>query len=141
MDEIQAAFLLVRLKHLEEQNAQRKRLAGLYRQGLAETGLVLPEQRPGTEHVFHLYAVRCEARDELAAHLKARGIGTAVHYPRPGHAQPMFTNGKAPMRRGDLALTEKLADEILSLPLFPGLGEKEAHEVIAGVREFFRTGA
>jgi dTDP-4-amino-4,6-dideoxygalactose transaminase len=94
-------------------------------------------EAPGRGHVYHLYVVRTPERDRLAALLKERGIGTAIHYPVPGHLQPMFTTGKAPCRGGDLGRTEALCREILSLPLYPGLGLSAVAEVCAAVKEFF----
>jgi dTDP-4-amino-4,6-dideoxygalactose transaminase len=140
MDEIQAAVLRMRLTRLPELNARRRLLAARYAAGLAGLPLVLPpvpEEAPG--HVHHLFVVRTPRRDDLAAFLKERGIGSAVHYPVPGHAQPMFTGGLAPYRAGALTATEGICAELLSLPLYPSLTEAQMDEVTAAVRAFFAS--
>lgn len=142
LDELQAAFLRVRLARLEALNEERRALAGRYMAGLAGTPLGLFAERPGTRHARHLFTVRVPfergGRDALSRHLKEAGIGTAVHYPVPGHKQPMFTlrradvDGKAP-----LEVTERLAAEILSLPLWPGLAPRAVDHVCDAVRAFY----
>jgi dTDP-4-amino-4,6-dideoxygalactose transaminase len=131
LDELQAAILRVRLAHLEEDNGRRRQLVVRYSNGLAYLPLQLPQVRPHTDHVFHLYVVQCERRDELAAFLKERGIGTAVHYPVPVHLQPAYRHlGYAP---GSLPLTEKVAGRILSLPLYAHMPEEFVDEVVTAV--------
>jgi len=137
MDELQAAFLRARLARLEQDTAARRELAAAYAAGLAGLPLALPAVPAGREHVFHLYVVRTPRRDALAAHLKARGIGSAVHYPIPGHQQPLFVSGQARCRAGDLPHAERLCAEVLSLPFFPGMGLAAVDEVCAAVRAFF----
>lgn len=137
MDEMQAAFLRLRLGRLEADNAARRALAAQYDALLAGTPLVLPATGADREHVFHLYVVRAPRRAELVEHLNARGIGTAVHYPVPGHRQPLFAEGRAPMRADALALSERLAGEVLSLPLYPGLEPGQVEEVCAAIRSFY----
>ncbi|WP_461210184.1 DegT/DnrJ/EryC1/StrS family aminotransferase [Desulfocurvus sp. DL9XJH121] len=137
MDEIQAAFLRERLKTLDAATAERRRLAGLYGRGLAGLPVTTPCEAEGGEHVYHLYVIRAPKRDELAAFLKERGIGTAVHYPAPGHLQPVFAQGTAPCRTDELSLSERLAGEILSLPMYPGLTDAEVAEVCEAVRAFY----
>lgn len=137
MDELQAAFLRARLARLEQDTATRRELAAAYAAGLAGLPLTLPAAPPGREHVFHLYVAQTPQRHALAAHLKERGIGTAVHYPIPGHQQPLFTSGRAPFRAGALPQAERLGREVLSLPFYPGMGLAAADEVCAAVRDFF----
>ncbi|MEW5771982.1 MAG: DegT/DnrJ/EryC1/StrS family aminotransferase [Thermodesulfobacteriota bacterium] len=137
MDELQAAFLRARLGRLAADTAARRELAAAYAAGLDGLPLVLPAEPQGREHVHHLYVVRTPQRDALATHLKERGIGSAVHYPVPGHRQPLFTSGKAGFRAGNLANTERLCREILSLPFYPGMGQGAVEEVCAAVRSFF----
>lgn len=137
MDEMQAAFLRARLTRLEQDTAQRRELAAAYDQGLADTPVTTPAVRAGAEHVYHLYVVRAPRRDALAAHLRERGIGTAVHYPIPGHKQTLFTEGGHPFRADDLGRTEKLADEILSLPLYPGLPKWHVETVCKAIKDFY----
>jgi dTDP-4-amino-4,6-dideoxygalactose transaminase len=117
LDELQAALLRVKLEHLGEHNAVRRRLAGEYSNRL--TGVVTPVSRSEAEHVFHLYVVRHPRRNELRDVLATRGIQTLVHYPIPVHLQPAYSHlGHLP---GSLPATENAARDILSLPLFVGL--------------------
>ena len=119
LDELQAAVLRVRLRHLDEENDARRRLAAAYDQALAGLPVTTPSARAGDHHVYHLYVIRSERRDALQAYLGRRGIGTAVHYPVPVHLQPAYTRlGYGP---GSLPATEAAAHEILSLPLYPDL--------------------
>lgn len=146
MDELQAAFLRLRLTRLDELVTARRRLASLYTAGLAETPLILPVERPGAEHSYHLYVVRAGTREEssqderarLIRHLSEKGVGTAVHYPVPGHKQPMFGLGRADVDgEMDLSFSERLANQALSLPLWPGLAEADVERVCAAIREFY----
>jgi dTDP-4-amino-4,6-dideoxygalactose transaminase len=136
LDELQAACLSAKLAHLEEWNAARRRLAGVYR---AELGEVSQQVGLPPEGVFHLFVVRTAARDALRAFLAEQGIGTDVHYPRPAHLQaPYVAFGGGP---GWLPRTERLADEVLSLPLYPELPEADAAFVAQQVRRWARTTA
>lgn len=137
MDELQAAFLRERLKDMDRLTAERRMLADIYTEGLEGLPVTVPATAEGAEHVYHLYVIRAERRDELAAFLAGRGIGSGMHYPVPGHAQPLFSQGKVPFRADDLSLTETLAGEILSLPLFPGLAPEQADEVCTAIRDFY----
>ena len=136
LDEIQAAVLRMKLRYLDAANAQRGRLAALYSQELADTGLVLPTCRLDCTHVYHLYVVRARYRDELQAYLKAREINTLIHYPVPVHLQPAY-GGRLPGSES-LPETERAANEVLSLPIYPELTEAEARAVSQAVRTFVR---
>jgi dTDP-4-amino-4,6-dideoxygalactose transaminase len=134
LDELQAAVLRVKLRHLDAWNAERRRVVSAYHAALAAVpGLVLPRERAGARSAWHLYTVRTPERDALQAHLKERGIATAVHYPRPIHLQPALA--AAGGRAGDLPVSERLSREVLSLPLYPELDQdavtRIAHEVAA----------
>jgi dTDP-4-amino-4,6-dideoxygalactose transaminase len=119
MDELQAALLRVKLEKLEAWNADRRRVAADYRLALSELPLGLPEEVGG--HVYHLFATRVRGRDELRHALEAAGVETGVHYPVPLHRVPAFEDyGYA---SGRYPVAEAVADEELSLPLYPGLGE------------------
>jgi dTDP-4-amino-4,6-dideoxygalactose transaminase len=135
LDELQAALLRVGLRHLAAWTERRRALAALYTRELGGVVDVLGEQ-PYARAVFHLFVVRHERRDALAAALRERGVGTLVHYPIPLHLQPAFAalGGK----RGDLPLAEKAAGEILSLPLYPELGDEQARTVVNALRESVR---
>jgi dTDP-4-amino-4,6-dideoxygalactose transaminase len=133
LDELQAAVLSVKLANLEQNNKLRRRIAQQYAAGLADLPLVLPEEREGYRHAYHLYVVRSSERDALANRLKSRGIMTGRHYPYPVHTQPGLAAGARIPR--PLALTEQLASEILSLPIFPDMTDQQIDRVIEAVRE------
>jgi dTDP-4-amino-4,6-dideoxygalactose transaminase len=121
LDELQAAILRVKLRHLDEWNERRRELAARYAALLRETDLVLPRAVGDVTHVYHLYVVRAQERDALLAHLHERGIGAQVHYPVPVHLQPAYADlGLGP---GSLPETERVAAEVLSLPLYPEISE------------------
>ena len=132
LDEIQAATLRVKLKHLEEWNCRRQTLAEIYRAALSASRVEIPPVRKSGEHVYHLYVVQHAARDRLRSHLAARGIETIIHYPFLLHRQPLFR------REGqrDLPVAERAAERILSLPLYPQLETKESRAVIDAVLSF-----
>ncbi len=134
LDELQAALLRVKLPRLDRWNELRRERARWYRQLLADVpGISLPEMSAG--HVFHLFVIQVHGgrRDALRQALAARGIGTEVHYPLPSHLQPIFDDlGYEP---GELPVTERLAESILSLPCFPELTREEVETVCAAIRE------
>lgn len=135
LDELQAAALRVKLRRLDAWNRRRRQLAGLYRTRLSRGAgrLVLPSTPRGPRaHVFHLYVVRHPERDRLRAHLAARGVETLIHYPAPLHLQKLFRRRAQPA----LPAAERLAGEILSLPLYPQLRDEELHAVADAVIEF-----
>jgi len=134
LDPIQAAILNVKLPHLARWNAARQRLAQRYRELLAPTSAIPPATFPDAEHVYHLFVIRHPRRDALMAHLKAQGIGTLIHYPVPIHLQPAYRDlGFGP---GSLPVTERLAGEILSLPLYSELPEPAVERVADAIRAF-----
>ena len=134
LDEIQAAILRAKLPHLSEDNARRRAIAARYDAGLAGSAVRTPIVRAGCEHVFHQYVVRTPRRDDLLASLRERGISTAIHYPVPVHLQPAYA-GRLP-RPVELPITEMIAGEILSLPIFPSLSDREVDRVIEAVLEW-----
>jgi dTDP-4-amino-4,6-dideoxygalactose transaminase len=131
LDNLQAAILRVKLHYLDQWIEARRKLAALYTKLLAGSSIQLPAEPPGYHHVYHLYVIRSKNRDALQAHLKERGIGTAIHYPNPVHLQPYFSNGVD--RHGQFPIAEKICNEILSLPLFPELTEEQVETVAAEV--------
>jgi dTDP-4-amino-4,6-dideoxygalactose transaminase len=137
LDEIQAAVLRVKLRHLDESNQARGRLAEAYDSSFAELPLGLPARRAGASHVFHLYVVTSDQRDELQQWLKERGIGALIHYPVPIHLQPAYVDRLS--RPGKLQVTEKLARTVLSLPMYPELPSADQDKVIEAVRDFFKA--
>ncbi len=135
LDELQAAILRVKLAHLDADNGRRQQLAARYHQQLAGLPVQLPPVRPSAGHVFHLYVIQCNQRDELAVFLKEWGIGTAVHYPVPVHLQPAYAHlGYAP---GSLPHTERAAGRILSLPLYAHMPDEHVDVVSGVLAEFF----
>jgi dTDP-4-amino-4,6-dideoxygalactose transaminase len=134
LDELQAAFLRVKLRHLESQNALRRHLAQAYSAALS--GVITPIEQADCLHVYHLYVIRTRQRDALRAFLSAHGIGTAIHYPVPLHLQPAYAESKIP---APLPVTEQAAGEILSLPLYPQMSVGQVMEVAGKIGEFFYT--
>jgi dTDP-4-amino-4,6-dideoxygalactose transaminase len=136
LDEIQAAILRAKLPLLDAWNARRRALAARYADLLAETPLLLPLERPGARHAFHLYVVRSPHRDALQTHLNAHGIGTCIHYPVPIHLQPAYQSlGYQP---GDFPIAEQACREVLSLPLHPELLDAEQDAVAQAIVAFFK---
>jgi dTDP-4-amino-4,6-dideoxygalactose transaminase len=135
LDELQAAVLRVKLAHLAQDVEARHRVAQRYDDGLAGLPLILPVEREGCRHVYHLYVVRCDRRDQLADHLARDGISTGIHYRYPVHRQPGLASGAR--ISGSLQTTEAITREILSLPIYPSLLPKVQDRVIASVRTFF----
>ncbi len=134
LDTLQAAVLRVKLRHLDEWNAARRRCASLYSQLLGQLDTTTPATEPSAEHVWHLYVIRVGRRDELRSFLGERGIDTGIHYPLPIHLQPAFADlGYA---RGRFPVTERLVDEVLSLPMFPELEDAQIHAVVAAIADF-----
>jgi len=137
LDELQAAILRVKLRYLDKWNERRRTLAARYDALLAGSGVVTPAVRDGCQHVYHLYVVRSRQRDRLRAYLKAQGIGTIVHYPLAVHQQPAC--GDVAIGPGGLAETERVAAEVLSLPLYPEMPDEHVERVAAAVRAFDKT--
>ena len=133
-NDIQAAVGRVLLRRLDAMNDRRRALAAKYESGLAGLPLVLPAERAGARHVYHLYVVRTPERDALARFLKERGIATGIHYPVPSHKQPAVET----LEPAALPVTERIVGEILTLPMSAGHTEAEVDQVVTAVREFFR---
>ena len=132
LDEIQAAILRVKLRYLDRWNEIRRAKARLYSSLLR--GVVCPTEAEYARHIYHLYVVRTSRRDELQRHLAGVGIGTLIHYPVPVHLQDAYRDlGHA---RGHLPITERCANEILSLPLYPELPDERIVEVAEAINQF-----
>lgn len=129
LDTLQAAILRVKLRHLDGWNDLRRAHAARYNQLLE--GVVTPTEAPWARHVYHMYAVRSERRDELQQWLASRGVGTGMHYPIAVHQQPPFAD-----LAGDFPVSEALAREVLSLPMFPEMTEEQLQTVAEAVRAF-----
>jgi len=136
LDTVQAAVLLVKLRHLGEWSAGRRARAARYSEAFAGHPAIRPPQvDSANEHIFHQYTIRAERRDGLAAHLKARGIGHAVYYPVGLHLQPCFSH--LGYRPGRLPVTEAAMADVLSLPIYPELTQAQQEAVIDAVRSFY----
>jgi dTDP-4-amino-4,6-dideoxygalactose transaminase len=136
MDEIHAAALNVKFKHLSKWNESRRAHAAIYDRLLAGVeGIVTPKIVPGNESVYNLYVVRAQRRAELMAFLKSRQIGSAVHYPKGLHEQPCFA--QLGYRRGQFPQTEQAGQEVLALPVCPELSDAQIEEAAGVVREFY----
>jgi dTDP-4-amino-4,6-dideoxygalactose transaminase len=138
LDAFQAAVLTCKLARLAEWNAERRAVARLYAELLAEVGdLVLPRVAPESEHVWHLYVVRTRDPAGLAGHLQSRSIATGRHYPTPPHLTEAYAHlGYAP---GAFPVAEELAGTGLSLPIFPGMTQGQVESVAAAIEEYFRS--
>lgn len=134
LDTMQAAVLMVKLPHLDDWNASRRRAAATYASLLAETPLITPVTADYAEHIFHLFVVRMPNRNALMDHLKERGIAAGLHYPIPIHLQPAYI--ELGYERGDFPVTEAYAEEIVSLPIFPELDDKKVAYITDAIHEF-----
>jgi len=132
LDALQAAVLSAKLPYLERWNERRRELASAYSEALVGTGLALPSELPGCRHVYHLYVVRTSRRSELRARLAERGVETLVHYLRPVHGHPAYAHLAGPP--GSLRESERLAAEVVSLPLYPQLTDGELDAIVEAVR-------
>ena len=133
LDPLQAAVLGVKLRYLDEWNERRKVIAAQYLQGLADTGLLLPQVLGWADPVWHLFVVRHPQRDALAQRLAEAGVGTLIHYPIPPHKQQAYVD--AGFEAGAFPLAERIAEEVLSLPMGPQLTQDMAGQVVEAVRK------
>ena len=135
LDEIQAAILSVKLQYLDKWNERRREIAGKYRSHLENSPCRLPPALPFTKHVYHLFVIRTKKRDLLKNYLEKKGIATGIHYPVPIHLVPSFKS--LGYKEGDFPESEKAAKEILSLPMFPELTDKEVRFTTAEIKNFY----
>jgi dTDP-4-amino-4,6-dideoxygalactose transaminase len=136
LDALQAAVLAIKLKHLDGWNDSRRQAARRYREALQGLELILPDVRPNSTHVYHLFVVRTSHRDVLREFLQQRGVETGLHYPIPLHLQAAYQ----PLGHveGHFPVSERLAREVLCLPMFPGITSAEIDWVAKCVCEFFQ---
>ena len=139
LDSIQAGWLSVKLRHLAQWNESRRAHAHRYHELLAQAmdAIVAPVEAQWTKGVYHLYVVRVEEREALQAHLAEAGIGTGIHYPSPLHLQKAYQH--LGHKNGDFPVTERVAAEILSLPMFPQLQHCQQREIVYRMMEFFAS--
>jgi dTDP-4-amino-4,6-dideoxygalactose transaminase len=136
LDELQAAFLKVKLTHLMDWTARRRHIAARYQEALWGVGdLALPKTHPEATHVYHLYIIRTKHRDALQQHLADHGIGTLIHYPIPPHLQEAYAH--LGYKKGDFPIAEDLAATCLSLPLWPGITDNDLAMVAEAIRGFY----
>ncbi|HZT70693.1 MAG TPA: DegT/DnrJ/EryC1/StrS family aminotransferase [Terriglobia bacterium] len=139
LDDIHAAVLSVKLKELDKWNDLRRERAKEYDAGLADTSLKLPTVRPGFRHIFHLYVVETEHRDELQSYLQSKGIRALTHYPIAIHQQEGYPWGQNARISGSLKHTERSAAQVLSLPMFPELTSEEVKIVVDEIKEWEKS--
>jgi|SRR5215472_2798047 len=139
LDSIQAGWLTVKLRHLSKWNDSRRNLAHRYHELFSDISseIVVPQEATWTKGVYHLYVVRVAERQALQAHLGAVGVGTGIHYPIPLHLQKAYQH--LGYKAGDFPVTERVANEILSLPMFPHLGHGEQDDVVRKTKEFLSS--
>jgi dTDP-4-amino-4,6-dideoxygalactose transaminase len=137
LDEVQAGFLSVKLKHLNEWTKQRKEIAKQYNEALKNVGdLVLPAVHANATHVYHLYVIKTKNRDGLQKHLSENGIGTLIHYPIPPHLQKAYQS--LGLKKGSFPIAEELADNCLSLPIWPGMTLDQVNTVAENIKKAFK---
>ena len=134
LDELQAAFLVAKLPFLEKMNAERRRIAGCYLEGMKNPQVILPAVSDGFVPVWHIFGVRCDRREALEKHLNSRGIGTNKHYPIPMHLQECYRD--LGFKEGDFPIAEEISWTELSLPMYYGMTEEEIRAVIDAVNDF-----
>lgn len=135
LDELQAAFLSVKLKFLDSTNIRRQEIAKAYTSGIKNNLIKLPCLPESTgEHVWHLFVIQCESRDELQAYLLEKGVQTLIHYPTPPHLQKAYQ--VLGYSIGDLPITEKIHQQVLSLPMGPTMTQNEVNKVIEAVNDY-----
>ena len=137
LDELQAAILRVKLKHLDTDNKKRCKLARYYSDKLSELPIQLPLIRAEAESVFHLFVVQVEHRQDLLATLKKEGIMAGIHYPLPVHLQPAY-KGRV-LTAKNMSNSEKLAQRIISLPIYPELSICDAKKIVSVLKNFFES--
>ena len=135
LDELQAAILRVKLRYLDRDNEKRRALAAQYTAAFTGQAIQAPKEREGVEHVFHLYVVKVRRRQELIDYLKLQNIHPGIHYPVPVHAQKAY---KGRLRTASsMQVTEMMAREVMSLPLYPELSAHELKVVAQSLNDFF----
>lgn len=140
LEGIQGAILRAKLPYLDQWNELRRQRAAAYTQALKElkiNGFIFPYEAPYARSVFHLYVFRTPKRNDLNIFLNQNGIGSLVHYPKPNHLLECFHS--LGFREGSLPVTEKVCEEVLSLPLYPELTDDQIHTVVKAIGSFFKS--
>lgn len=128
LDEVQASFLRIKLKNLEKWNEDRRRIAERYLNGINNPLIIKPAEDEYAKHVWHIFAVRTDRRDEFEKYLNNNGIGTTIHYPTPIHMQEAYK--ELNIKEGSLPIAEKISNEVISLPMWYGMNDEEINYVI-----------
>lgn len=136
LDELQAAILRVKLKHLDDWTIARQRMAEYYIDHFDNHNVIVPPKGLDGSDVWHIFPLLCEDRDDVQSYLKDQGIETIINYPIPIHLQTAYSDLE--YKKGDFPVTEKIAEEELSLPLWLGLDEKEQNKVIMAIENYYR---
>ena len=134
LDELQAAFLAAKLPHLERMNVERRRIAGMYLEGIQNPEIVLPYVMEDVVPVWHIFGIRCQRREELEKYLNERGIGTNKHYPIPMHLQECYRD--LGFRKGAFPIAEEISATELSLPMYYGMTDEQIQYVISCINEY-----
>ncbi len=134
LDELQAAFLSVKLEHLEKMNIDRRRIADRYLKGIDNPNVILPYVMSENVPVWHIFGIRCNNRNNLEMYLNERGIGTNKHYPIPIHMQECYSD--LGIDEGELPIAEEISSTELSLPLYYGMTDEEIDYVITSINSF-----
>ena len=135
LDEIQAAFLLVKLKHLDKWNEERRRIANRYLNEIKNPLIHLPKaSNDEYEHIYHVFVIRCPKRDDLEAFLNENGIGTIKHYPIPMHLQRAYSD--LDMKEGDLSVAEEISKTVLSIPMYYGMTDNQISYIVKCINTF-----
>ena len=133
LDEIQAAILSVKLQTLDQDNQQRREIAKLYNQNITNPKITLPQiPTDQNSHVWHLYVIRCQNRNELQKHLEQNSIQTMIHYPIPTHKQEAYKE----LNNLKLSITEDIHEKCLSLPIYPGLSRQDVLKICDTINNF-----
>lgn len=134
LDEIQAGFLSIKLDHLDKWNTDRNRIAKMYLEGIKNDKIILPVVNKNNYHVWHIFAIRTDKRDELEKYLADLGIGTNKHYPTPMHLQGAYADLN--IKKGELPLAEVISNEELSLPMYYGMTDEEVNYIIDAINKY-----
>lgn len=137
LDAIQAAVLSIKLKYIDKWNKARRKNALIYNRLLQNLPIIIPKMPTDSSHVFHLYVIRYKKRDNLAKYLNSKGISTGLHYPVPIHLQKAYN--QLGYKKGDFPIAEKLASEILSLPMYPELTNSQIEYIGEQIKRFFTS--
>ena len=136
LEELQAAILRIKLKHLDAWTEMRRKNAKLYNELFEGSDVITPTEKDYNKHVYHLYVIRAKERQKLIEHLSSKGIQTGIHYPVPVHLTEAYAD--LGCKKGSFPIAEQCADEILSLPMYPELNEEDIKTVVKEIKDFSR---